>query len=308
MTKFSLEGDEVDTEQEEEEGSSSTPMPPRKQKKMKSRDEEHNNPIPKRIRPSEDESITKDNDEIGVSITLSDTEVLDCSICMEPLSPPVFQCENGHIACSTCCTKLANKCPSCSWPIGYNRCLAIEKVIESVKVSCCYKTYGCPDTFSYSQKLTHEEQCTHAPCTCPISDCTFCGSSKQLSLHFSTKHWSSAKRVRYNCPVTVSLGKLDSYLVFQAEEDDHLFILNNQIELIGSAINVSCISGRLGGGLLYDIIVRKGSSSLRLQSQTKCVKDRAEIADSSSLGEFLLVPYEFYDDSRDLKLEICIWK
>ncbi|BBG99598.1 Protein with RING/U-box and TRAF-like domains [Prunus dulcis] len=59
--------------------------------------------------------------------TLADPEVLDCLICYEPLTIPVFQCENGHIACSSCCTKSKNKCPSCSWPIGYNRCRPLRR-------------------------------------------------------------------------------------------------------------------------------------------------------------------------------------
>lgn len=245
--------------------------------------------------------------ETGLPVMLMDPEVLDCSICMEPLSPPVFQCENGHIACSTCCTKLGNKCPSCTRPIGHNRCLAIEKVIESIKVACGNKSHGCTDTFSYSQKRAHEDMCTYAPCLCPISDCDFRGSSKQLSLHFSDRHRSSAKHVVYNCPVTVSFGKLDSYIVLQVEEDDTLFLLNNQIELVGSALNVTCLgAGSSSGGFSYDLIARKGCSSLRLQSQTKFVKERNEI--SSCSADFLLIPYNFYGSCGKLKLEICIWK
>ncbi|CAH8383812.1 unnamed protein product [Eruca vesicaria subsp. sativa] len=29
-----------------------------------------------------------------------DFGVLDCPICMEPLSIPIFQCDNGHLACA----------------------------------------------------------------------------------------------------------------------------------------------------------------------------------------------------------------
>ncbi|KAI4331950.1 hypothetical protein L6164_016894 [Bauhinia variegata] len=62
-----------------------------------------------------------------VSVFLTEPEVLDCFICYEPLSIPVFQCENEHTACRSCCVKIGNKCPMCSMPIGYNRCRAIEK-------------------------------------------------------------------------------------------------------------------------------------------------------------------------------------
>ncbi|PQQ07984.1 putative E3 ubiquitin-protein ligase SINA-like 6 [Prunus yedoensis var. nudiflora] len=77
--------------------------------------------------------------------TLADPEVLDCLICYEPLTIPVFQCENGHIACSSCCTKSKNKCPSCSMPIGYNRCRAIEKILESIRISCQNIKHGCKE-------------------------------------------------------------------------------------------------------------------------------------------------------------------
>ncbi|KAF8399028.1 hypothetical protein HHK36_014894 [Tetracentron sinense] len=180
------------------------------------------------------------------------------------------KCENGHIACSSCCSKLTNKCPSCSWPIGYNRCLAIEKVMESIKVSCRNAKYGCKETVSYNQKHNHEETCIYAPCKCPLSDCSFHGSSEQLSRHFSSKHWASARRFRYNCPFPISFDNSKSFLVLQAEEDGLLFLLNNQTEIIGNAITVTCMMPSSSkGGFSYDLISRNGGSSLRLQSFTK---------------------------------------
>ncbi|KAF7833421.1 TRAF-like protein [Senna tora] len=35
--------------------------------------------------------------------------LLDCPICFEPLKAPIFKCLNGHIACSSCLTKLKKK-------------------------------------------------------------------------------------------------------------------------------------------------------------------------------------------------------
>ncbi|KAJ1441210.1 putative E3 ubiquitin-protein ligase [Sesbania bispinosa] len=37
----------------------------------------------------------------AINVMLCDTYVLDCCICSEPLSHPVFQCINGHIACDS---------------------------------------------------------------------------------------------------------------------------------------------------------------------------------------------------------------
>ncbi|RYR64351.1 E3 ubiquitin-protein ligase SINA-like 10 isoform X1 [Arachis hypogaea] len=93
-------------------------------------------------------SVSDDKDR-SISVTIIDPDVLDCCICYEPLTSPVFQCENGHIACSNCCARLGNKCPMCSMPIGYNRCRAIEKVLESIKISCLNAKYGCKHMFSF---------------------------------------------------------------------------------------------------------------------------------------------------------------
>ncbi|KAJ0087803.1 hypothetical protein Patl1_32981 [Pistacia atlantica] len=98
------------------------------------------------------------------------------------------QCENGHIACSSCCTKIRNKCPSCCLPIGYNCCRAIEKVLESIKIKCQNTKYGCKETTSFTKKLDHAKTCHHAPCSYPMSDYNFVGSCTQLYKHFRDEH------------------------------------------------------------------------------------------------------------------------
>ncbi|KAK9091711.1 hypothetical protein Sjap_024888 [Stephania japonica] len=280
MVKFCVERDE----EESEEGASSG--------------------APKRKKLKIGEGNLRDGVENnnGISVILSDPEVLDCTICIEPLFPPVFQCENGHIACSSCCTKLSNKCPFCSWPIGYNRCLAIEKVIESIKVSCRHAPYGCDATFNYNQKTTHEETCSCAPCTCPIADCAFHGSPKQLSLHFSEKHLISIRLFRYNCPFSVCFDRSEPFLVFQGE-DGLLFLLNNKKEHIGNSVTLSSIwTSSSNGEFMYDLVSTRGRSSLKFQSFTKCIKRQQE---ASSFTNFLLVPRHF-DCTAKLKLEVCI--
>ncbi|KAK9272084.1 hypothetical protein L1049_002453 [Liquidambar formosana] len=218
--------------------------------------------------------------------------------CME------IQCENGHIACSPCCIKLGNRCPSCSFPIGYNRCRAIEKVLESVKTSCKNIKYGCRETVSYNKKHDHEEACIYAPCSCPLPDCNFIGSSKQLSQHFSLKHSSCAKGFRYDCLFPVSLEMNDKFLVLQEEHGGMLFILNNSVELLGNAVTVSRIGPRSSKReFSYDLVAKKVGSSLRLQSFTESVSGR--VNNRSSMG-FLLVPSAFFGSCGQLKLELCI--
>ncbi len=38
---------------------------------------------------------------------------LECPVCMDISRPPIYQCEEGHIICSSCKPLLTN-CPHCS--------------------------------------------------------------------------------------------------------------------------------------------------------------------------------------------------
>ncbi|XWS47588.1 hypothetical protein CRYUN_Cryun14cG0165000 [Craigia yunnanensis] len=244
--------------------------------------------------------ITRDG---SISITLTDAEVLDCPICYEALTIPVFQCENGHIACRTCCSKIRNKCPSCATPIGYSRCRALEKVLESIKVSCQNTKYGCGEAFSYSMKQKHEKTCPFAPCSCPLADCNFEGSSEQLYGHFGNEHKSSATRLQYDRSVPITLGVNEKFLILREETDGSLFILNNKVETLGNVVTLSRIGPSVERGYFYDLVAKAQAegSILRLQSFTKSTPKQVD--NPPSLG-FLLVPSQFSCSSRQLKMDL----
>ncbi|XP_047172391.1 E3 ubiquitin-protein ligase SINA-like 10 isoform X2 [Vigna umbellata] len=211
----------------------------------------------------------------SIPIFVSDPDVLDCCICYEPLSAPVFQCENGHIACSNCCVRLKNKCPMCLMPIGYNRCRAIEKVLDSIKMSCPNANYGCTETFCYSKKNDHEKECIYLPCLCPHSGCDFVASSKELFLHVSHRH---------------------------EKNDGNLFIVHNNHEQLGHKVRISCIGPKSTGEFQYEVLARFRGSSLILQSFTKIIQ--GQYADPPS-NAFLLIPSGFFGPLQ-LKLDIRI--
>ncbi|KAJ0042570.1 hypothetical protein Pint_18661 [Pistacia integerrima] len=171
-----------------------------------------------------------------VSWIVSDPELLDCPICFEPLTSRVFQCEDGHIVCSLCCTRLG-RCSTCPLPVGNIRCRAIEKVLESVKVRC-------PNTnlFRYSLQKDHEQTCQHVPCSCPLSHCNFISTSTKLYQHFSEKHQNSAVHFMYNRVLNIVLNVDNTFIVLQEEKYGDLFILNNMIERRGNVISVTYIA------------------------------------------------------------------
>ena len=185
-------------------------------------------------------------------------------------------------------------------------CGDIEVVVESVRKACQNVEYGCKETLDYTKKNEHEESCMYSPCSCPLQDCDFVGSSEQLSLHFSSKHWDSGRRFRYNCPQAISMAMNESFVVLQAEEDGVLFLLNRGIETIGNTVMVTCIRPCSSKEkFLYDLVSGRGISSLRLKSLTQNFPGRVE---GFPPVDFLLIPFQFVDTtSGQLNVEICIW-
>lgn len=185
-------------------------------------------------------------------------------------------------------------------------CGDIEVAVESLRQACQNKKYGCKQTLDYVKRSEHEETCSYAPCTCPLQECDFVGSSEQLSLHFSSKHWDSGRRFSYNCPQAICLGMREQFLVLQAEEDGVLFLLNKGTETIGNTVMMSCIKPSSSNEkFLYDIVAGRGISSLRLKSFTQNFPGRLE--GGFPTVDFLLVPFQFLNLSGQLNVEVCIW-
>ncbi|TXG69982.1 hypothetical protein EZV62_004917 [Acer yangbiense] len=248
------------------------------------------------------------NDQ-SITVTLTDPQVLDCMICYNPLTIPVFQCVNEHLTCSSCCRKLGNKCPFCHSPIGSYRCRAIEKVLQSIQVTCENTRYGCTKTMSYRLKYIHEKFCNHAPCSCPLSssdNCHFVGSQEQLNKHFSDSHNNSAVQFQYNKVSHITLRINDKFLVLQEEIEGVLFILNNRSEKkLGNVISVSCIGPTWMSSHFYDIVARSEETPLRFQCYADCIQNQMDKPPSIA---FLLVPSKSFGCCGQLKLDLCIWR
>lgn len=101
-----------------------------------------------------------------------------------------LQCHNGHTLCSTCKTRVHNRCPTCRQELGDIRCLALEKVAESLELPCKYYSLGCPEIFPYYSKLKHEAQCNFRPYNCPYagSECSVVGDIPFLVTHLRDDH------------------------------------------------------------------------------------------------------------------------
>ena len=211
-----------------------------------------------------------------------------------------IQCDNGHVVCSTCCSKHGNRCQKCYTGITLKRSRAIENLLQSIKISCPNVKHGCKERINGKRK--HDEECIYVPCYCPILGCDFAASSKVLSNHFSHMHKDSRIQLSYDSPFFVTSKLNDEAIILQENIVGKLFILNNRTESVGNAVNISCIGPPNSSEprYYYDILARSQKSSAKFHSFSKNVQ-RVSLETLSS--ELLLIQFGF---SEPLKLEICI--
>ncbi|TVU17710.1 hypothetical protein EJB05_33761, partial [Eragrostis curvula] len=251
-----------------------------------------------------------------------DTDALDCGVCFLPLKPPIFQCEVGHLLCSPCRDRLAaaGKCHVCGIATagGYRRCHGMERLVESVRVSCPYAVHGCTARPAYYEQHGHRQTCAHAPCHCPAEGCDFVGSTAALWDHFSGVHgWPCTPQVlndtkkgatsmlyRMFGHASVSLRDGFNFLLFDRHtNDDHgvvtctnyLFLLNVVRQPNGRAISVFWIHPNAGASCGYG---QGSSKKLKFElsySWSAQVTADQLIANHSQKSEFVVVCTDLSD-------------
>lgn len=114
--------------------------------------------------------------QCGVPAAGSDlVSLFECPVCFDFVLPPIIQCQNGHLVCSSCRQKLTT-CPTCRVPISSQiRNLPMEKLAVTMMFPCKYMTSGCSATLPYLEKPDHEDSCEFKPyqCPCPGTRNTF---------------------------------------------------------------------------------------------------------------------------------------
>ena len=212
-----------------------------------------------------------------------------------------IQCDNGHIVCFTCCSKLGIKCDKCSECITLKRCRAFENLLQYIKMPCPNEKYGCREKIDYIQMTKHEEVCIYLPCYCPISGCDFVATSELLSNHFSHKHEDSPIKFYYGCSFIVSLKSDDEAIVLQEKCSGKVFILNNSTMLLGNAVNICCFGPNASvSEYSYSISARSRNCKLKLHSFAKNVQ---QVTLATLSPEFFVISIGC---SERIKLEICI--
>lgn len=121
--------------------------------------------------------------------------ILECPICMEVFTPPVYQCTKGHLICNQCKRQIRDTCPSCRARLGDIRNLAIEKLMETIPTPCRYSDRGCTVEEVLPERQIHERNCEFRPWTCPLPRrCEWQGYCEDVSSHLINHHQKQVLR------------------------------------------------------------------------------------------------------------------
>ncbi|PWA45750.1 Aminotransferase-like mobile domain-containing protein [Artemisia annua] len=240
------------------------------------------------------------------SVVLGDPKLLDCPICYSPLHGDIYQCENGHIACSYCTMTVLRKCPTCKGKISFsNRCRVMEKMVESLIIECKNHVYGCEEKLSYNKKDEHEKECPHTPCYCPISWCRFSNSYKNMNVHFTKAHPYSATSFTYNTTFSLSVERSQNQVVLREENEGVIFILKQNILRSGRAFSVDCIGPPMfiAGFLCHLTVKCVGTLSLEAIPEVHAKWDHL-----MPKTKYLTVPVGSFSKNERASVQLCIKK
>ncbi|KAL1215281.1 E3 ubiquitin-protein ligase SINA-like 2 [Cardamine amara subsp. amara] len=255
----------------------------------------------------EDEAGNSGGDEVARSGTLFELDLLDCSICCNALTIPVFQCDNGHIACSSCCTKMRQKCPSCTLPIGHYRSRIMEKIVKAIIVPCPNAKHGCTGKFSYGEESIHEKKCSFALCYCPVPNCNYSGVYEDLYSHYAANHKDIYKRFMYGYSHNVCLSIEAEIYAFQEYFDGPLVVIQCFKEPQGMLMTVNCIAPSAPGvgELSYNLSYSFGGKTMTFE--LKNMNRIQKVSFQTPEKDFMLVPDYFLSCVALAKgVSICI--
>ncbi|KAF8765993.1 hypothetical protein HU200_007928 [Digitaria exilis] len=131
---------------------------------------------------------------------------------------------------------------------GYQRCHAMEQMVDSIRVPCLHAAYGCTERPVYHSRESHAQACTHAPCHCRRLACGFVGSTAALLLHFAAVHrWPCTTEDKAGVGFDINLTDGFNFITAaraganQGTTDKYLFLLNVARTPFGRTIAVFCI-------------------------------------------------------------------
>lgn len=119
--------------------------------------------------------------------------LFECPICFDYAVPPIYQCQNGHLVCQSCSSRITH-CPTCRVPTSNPaiRNLQLDRLANTFQFPCKFNFNGCQWKSYWFKKRDHEENCDYISysCPCPGTSCKWTGLLSQVMPHLSEHHKS----------------------------------------------------------------------------------------------------------------------
>ncbi|RZB39071.1 Sina domain containing protein, partial [Asbolus verrucosus] len=115
---------------------------------------------------------------------------LECPVCFDYITPPIYQCVTGHSICSECKGQVA-ECPTCKEEIKNTQNFTLEKMAYFLTYPCRFTEYGCDFASKPGKIKQHQKYCLHGPHYCPLREyenCNWKDSVKNIYSHVLNAH------------------------------------------------------------------------------------------------------------------------
>ncbi|KAJ8601964.1 hypothetical protein CTAYLR_004461 [Chrysophaeum taylorii] len=107
-----------------------------------------------------------------------------CPVCLYPMAPKIFQCENGHPVCEQCLDRLTI-CPTCRAGLANpSRNLPLEQIAADVEFECRFSE--CHEQVKHKALAAHYDMCRWRPFSCP--ECSWQGPLADWRGHCASEH------------------------------------------------------------------------------------------------------------------------
>lgn len=110
---------------------------------------------------------------------------MECPVCFEDFTGPIYMCVNGHSFCHECAPQF-KQCPTCLAEFKGTRNFALESILEEKPRQCPNHIIGCPETLNIDDLKRHEKTCVYRLYEC--DKCKWKGKRTQLTDHVKTLH------------------------------------------------------------------------------------------------------------------------
>jgi len=206
-------------------------------------------------------------------------KLLECPVCLDFFTPPVYSCPNGHSICSVC-SERTSTCPECRASFSSKlQNLAVERMLEALEMSCRYP--GCSATMSLARRRQHEESCEFNPSIeCVVTDCTWVG--KDLPAHLKSAH--SAKEFQMK-----KAGGVRGWNSKTWKRADWGFGIWNFDGIV--ILNKSESTGEMFYLYMYDIDSKRHTLRLQVSCGRNRISFEVKTASARCIAQFQTLPF-----------------